>query len=365
SADSVGYDLVGQHVGGRYRVVARIGRGGMATVYRAHDDHLGRDVALKVFDRGLASPRDLQRQQEEVRHLAGLAHPGLVTLFDAISDDGGHTVLVLEYVAGSDLRTRLSQGPLPPSTVAAIGRDVAGALAHIHSHNVVHRDVSPGNILLPSHATYDHDIAAKLTDLGIARVIDAGDLTATGTLIGTAAYLSPEQVQGQPVAGPSDVYSLGLVLLECLTGEREFDGPATESAVARLHRDPTTSQQLPPHWRELILAMTARDPGDRPTAAEAADALQTVRSIGDTPAPSATETARLPLADLAASHGLPRLPLLAGGVALLVAILLIVIVTSSSSGWQPPKPVNYPTPAGQLGTHLKQLERAVSPDVPQ
>lgn len=363
-------DLVGQVLAGRYAVAERIGRGGMATVYRAHDEQLGRDVALKVFDSGLTSPADLQRQQGEVRHLAGLTHAGLVTLYDAVSD-GDRSFLVLEYVAGQDLRARLAAGPLPSSVVAAVGRDIASALAHLHSRDLVHRDVSPGNILLPSSDAHEHGVAAKLTDLGIARVVDAGQITATGTLIGTAAYLSPEQVRGRPVSSASDIYSLGLVLLECLTGERAFPGPAMESAVARLHRDPDTSGVVPPRWRDLLAAMTAREPSDRPTAAEAAQALAdpelaedqpTTTALLTAPLPQQTRVLEQPQTDVMAAAGrrLPRWALLsAAGLVVLIAVIWALAGTGGQAA-TPPAPT-YPVLHGQLGKDLSQLEHEVAP----
>ncbi|WP_433862010.1 serine/threonine-protein kinase [Streptomyces sp. L7] len=255
----------------RYHLLQRIGSGGMAEVYRAHDELLGRDVALKVFRREFASADDLRRQKGEVRILANLSHPSLVTLFDTTSDEEGRGVLVLEFVDGTDAGARLKAGPLPSPAVAALGADVARALAYIHGRGVVHRDIAPANILLPSATA--SGVHAKLTDLGIARLIDDARITSTGFVIGTASYLSPEQAAGRPVGPPSDVYSLGLVLLECLTGTREFPGSGVESAVARLSRDPEVPETLDPEWRRLIRSMVAREPDHRPTAAAVADQL--------------------------------------------------------------------------------------------
>ncbi|GMA95462.1 hypothetical protein GCM10025881_22860 [Pseudolysinimonas kribbensis] len=200
-----------------------------------------------------------------------------MTLFDAVSDDRGRGVLVLEYVHGSDVRARLARGPLPPPEVAAIGADVARALAYIHGQGVVHRDISPANILLPDDNASGP--TAKLTDLGIARLVDDAKITATGSVIGTAGYMSPEQAEGRPATPAGDVYSLGLVLLECLTGRREFPGSGVESAVARLARDPAIPPALPAAWQELLRTMTARDPDGRPTAAEAAQRLSALVSL--------------------------------------------------------------------------------------
>ena len=260
-----------ERIADRYRVLERVGAGGMAEVFRAHDELLGRDVALKVFRREFASAEDLSRQRGEVRILANLSHPSLVTLFDTTSDADGRGVLVLEFVDGADVGARLKAGPLPAPAVAALGLDVARALAYIHGKGVVHRDVAPANILLP--ATPSPGVVAKLTDLGIARLIDDARITSTGFVIGTARYLSPEQAAGKPVGPPSDVYSLGLVLLECLTGARAFPGSGVESAAARLARDPEVPETLDPDWRRLIRSMLAREPERRPQADAVAERL--------------------------------------------------------------------------------------------
>ena len=395
-------DLIGEQLGGRYRVTERLGRGGMAVVFRARDEHLDREVALKVFHRGSTTAQDLRRQRAEVRHFAGLTHPNLVTLYDAISDPDGRTALVLEYVRGTDLRARLADGPLPPASVAAVGRDIAQGLAHIHGRQVVHRDVSPGNILLPDAPHGDVGVAAKLTDLGIATVIDSTQITAADTVIGTAAYLSPEQVEGGRVSPASDIYSLGLVLLESLTGRREFEGRPTEAALARLSRDPVIPEHLAPEWRTLITSMTARDPGDRPAAAAAAEALRAVGSGADAAATQELRPASDQVADpqstqvlsaawmeetrpfsvaagSRASRGSSRLrALLASApphqlfIAVGVALFLLVAIAgmvgtppARSASNQPPAVPAYPTIPGQLGVHLKQLEHDVSPSVNQ
>ncbi|MFE4467784.1 serine/threonine-protein kinase [Leifsonia sp. NPDC056824] len=278
-----------ERISDRYLLLDRIGAGGMAEVFRAHDELLGRDVALKVFRREFASADDLRRQRAEVKILANLSHPSLVTLFDTTSDDEGRGVLVLEFVDGTDARARLKDGPLPEAAVAALGVDIARALAYIHGKGVVHRDIAPANILLPGATS--SGVAAKLTDLGIARLVDDARITSTGFVIGTASYLSPEQAGGLPVGPPSDVYSFGLVLLECLTGEREFPGSGVESAAARLSRDPEVPETLDPEWRRLIRSMVAREPGHRPTADTVAEQLAALLARGAPGgAPAATET---------------------------------------------------------------------------
>lgn len=299
-------DAAGTLVADRYRVLERIGRGGLADVYRATDEALGREVALKVFRAEFASAADLRRQQDEVRILATRSHPSLVTLFDAITDAQGRGVLVLEYVKGTDVRGRLRSGALPERAVAAIGADIARALAYLHGAGVVHRDVSPANILLPESTA--SGVAAKLTDLGIARLVDDAKVTATGTVIGTASYLSPEQAAGRPITAATDVYSLGLVLLECLTGHREFPGTAVESATARLSRDPRIPESLGPAWGELLRSMTSRDPAARLSAEEAAPRLSALLA-DEAPTAVLADPAEAPTAVLPDPAEVPTAPM--------------------------------------------------------
>jgi hypothetical protein len=149
-----------------------------------------------------------------------------------------------------------------------MGTTLAGALAHVHANGVVHRDVKPGNVLL------DGDGRAQLTDFGIARLVDATRVTATGLVVGTAAYMAPEQVRGEVVGPPADIYALGLVLLEAVTGRREFEGGALESAIARLHRSPVVPPSVPEPLASMVRRMTATDPADRPAASQVAAALR-------------------------------------------------------------------------------------------
>lgn len=383
----------GTLIADRYRILDRIGRGGLADVYRATDEALGREVALKVFRPEFASAADLRRQQDEVRILATRSHPSLVTLFDAISAADGRAVLVLEYVKGTDVRARLRSGAIAASAVAAIGADIARALAYLHGAGVVHRDVSPANILLPESTA--SGVAAKLTDLGIARLVDDAKVTATGTVIGTASYLSPEQASGRPLTPATDVYSLGLVLLECLTGRREFPGTAVESATARLSRDPVIPEALGGAWAELLRAMTARDPAQRPTAGEAAVQLSALLAeeapTAVLPAPEEVPTAPLAARDVTttlpptlllpspaapeADAGEPSrsgratttgrrrtlaIILAVDAVAAVVAVILTIGALAGSAQPTPDPVGSYPAVGGTLGTHLKQLEHQVS-----
>jgi serine/threonine protein kinase len=257
-------------IGGRYRVTGTLGHGGMASVYRAVDEQLGREVAVKLFRIGPVDHGERARAEAEIQVLAGLRSPNLVTLFDAALDDAdGDSFLVMELVPGSDLATRLREGPLDPTTTARVGAQVAEGLAAVHAQGIVHRDVKPANVLLEQDGEH-----VKLADFGIALLRDAARVTGTGTVIGTAAYLAPEQVLGQPVTGEADVYALGLMLLEALTGKQAYEGSAVEAATARLARAPEIDQRLPTAWRTLLHVMTAQHPEDRPSAAEAAARLR-------------------------------------------------------------------------------------------
>jgi serine/threonine protein kinase len=276
----------------RYETTELLGIGGAASVYRALDRTLGRAVAIKIFNPTTSDDDDYRRQHTETMLLSTLNHPGLVTLHDAgmqVDEDGRTTgFLVMELVDGEDLRHRLKRGALGADDVAQLGADLADALAFVHSEGVVHRDVKPANILLFHSADNSTRLYAKLTDFGIARMVDATLATAVGATIGTANYLSPEQAKGDPVDGRSDVYSLGLVLLECLTGEKAFPGPVVEAALARLLRDPEVPDALGPDWADLLRRMTSRDPARRPHAHDVA--LQLRSRTGDplrTPAPAA------------------------------------------------------------------------------
>ncbi len=261
----------------RFRVDRLVGSGGMATVYQATDVSLGRPVALKLFRADAADPAETERQRGEVAVLARLNHFALVTLFDAgtaVIDGEERTFFVMEFVDGPDLRSRISAGRLPASEVAELGADLAEALHYVHSRGIIHRDIKPANVLLAPSEFPGRSSHAKLADFGIARLLEDTRLTATGALLGTASYLSPEQALGNAIGAPTDVYSLGLVLLECLTGERAFPGTAIESAMARLQRQPEIPAALGQPWTDVLESMLVRDQADRISAGDAAVRLR-------------------------------------------------------------------------------------------
>ncbi|GAA4179842.1 serine/threonine-protein kinase [Gryllotalpicola koreensis] len=259
-------------IGGRYSVREALGRGGAATVYRAVDLKLDREVALKVFATDDITGTDGERRDRRTREICLLArvnHPNLVTLFDADWDveHSGNGYLVMELVRGLTLRRRLEVRGAEPALAAQLATELGGALAYLHADGIIHRDLKPENILLATTGVRG-SVTTKLVDFGIAQLLGDERLTADRSILGTAAYLAPEQVAGEGAVPASDIYALGLVLLECLTGRRSFPGGAVEAAIARMTQDPPMPAGLCLPWRRLLTAMTARDPGDRPTAAQ-------------------------------------------------------------------------------------------------
>jgi hypothetical protein len=281
-------DEPGWVLGGRYRVLDRLGTGGMAEVFRAHDQLLDRDVAVKVFRTAMDGADEASgevRRELELQSLAQLSHPNLITLFDGSVDGAGPAYLVLEMVHGPDLAGRLHDGPLPEPEVREIGAQLAEALAYVHAHGMVHRDVKPANILLgiDDTTTLPGSMRARLSDFGIVRLVGSSRMTSTDLTLGTASYVAPEQARGSNVGPAADVYSLGLVLTEALTGQRCFAGPVYETLAARLSAPPPIPEDLPAPWPALLAAMTAQDPAARPSAADVAQGLRR----GTAPSPAA------------------------------------------------------------------------------
>jgi eukaryotic-like serine/threonine-protein kinase len=246
-------------VGGRYRLRARLGAGGMSEVWVADDEELGRDVALKL----LAPDADPARFEREARAVATLAHPNICRLYD-YGKAAGRPFMVLEYLAGGTLEDRLVPGEsYPDKETARIAGELAGGLAHAHERGLVHRDLKPANVL------FDDEGRAKISDFGIARLRGSSTLTETGTLLGTAAYISPEQAQGLTASAASDVYSFGVILYRLLTGRLPFEADSPiELARMHIHERPVpfgeARPDAPSGLAALAEAALAKDPRARP-----------------------------------------------------------------------------------------------------
>jgi serine/threonine protein kinase len=297
-------DLEGRILGGRYRLSSLLGVGGMARVYLASDRVLERQVAVKVLTPPYGQdPVFVERFQREARSAAGLSHPNVVAVFDSGSDADQH-YLVMEYVAGPSLAQLLHrQGRLAPRRAVELAIQVCAALAAAHAQGLVHRDVKPANVLVGP------DGRVKVTDFGIAKAAAATTLTGTGTVLGTAAYLSPEQAQGRPVDARSDLYSLGCVLYELLCGTPPFgsgaDSPAVAVASRHLHQPPeppsARNSQVDAALDAVVLTALAKDPAQRfqsaielQAALEQVLAGETVAAGPGQPAAAAVPTEPLP-----------------------------------------------------------------------
>ena len=260
---------------GRYRPIGLLAKGGSSLVYRGHDTHLGRDVAIKLFAAG-GVPETLQFH-DELRVLAELSHHGVVTILDAGVDDSTPSdprpFIIMELVRGETLRSILATRELTPRRIGETIFEVAEALEYVHARGVIHRDITPTNIMIVDYGTTFSRPRARLTDFGIA--IDSATVPVhDGTTTGTAAYLSPEQVRGDTVTSAVDIYSLGLVLLESFTRRIAFPGDAIQSATSRVGHEPPMMDSLPGSWGDLVHAMTEQDPSARPSAAEVAAAAR-------------------------------------------------------------------------------------------
>jgi tRNA A-37 threonylcarbamoyl transferase component Bud32 len=257
----------GTFIGARFRLEEKIGSGGMSSVYRAYDPTLERRVAIKMMHRDISSdPDQLERFRREARAVAQMNHPHVVTVIDAGEDEGA-PYIVFEYVEGETLKERIRRlGRLPPDEAIAYAIEIGRALECAHAHKLVHRDVKPQNVLI------DPDGRAKVTDFGIARSMEAQGLTAPGRVLGTTDYVSPEQALGHEVTEQSDIYSLGVVLYEMLTGEVPFKAD-TQVAVAMQHvREPLPDVQR----RRPEISATLAAVVERATAKETRNRYATV-----------------------------------------------------------------------------------------
>ncbi len=266
---------LGDVLGSRYRLVELLGQGGMATIYRATDAQLGREVAVKVLRPELGRDPDfVARFRQEAQSAASLSHPNIVGVYDFGTDSDG-PYIVMELVDGEDLATLLARnGPLPPRQAARLAAEVAHALAAAHARGIVHRDVKPGNILVSA------DGRVRVADFGIARAWSDARITLPGVTLGSVHYFSPEQALGEPATEASDIYSLGVVLYELLTGRRPWEGDnAAAIAMARVSAPPPIVSDVRPNVPPVLAAIDRRalspDPAARfPTGAAMAEALE-------------------------------------------------------------------------------------------
>jgi serine/threonine protein kinase len=277
-------------VGGRYRLQHMLSSTVMAEVWLASDADLDREVVVKL----LASGGERERFTREARAVAALSHPNIVHLFD-FGDERDRPYMVFEHLAGGSLEERLQSGErLSNDEIASVAHEIAEGLAHAHERGVVHRDLKPGNVL------FDREGRSKIADFGIARVQGRDTLTEAGTILGTAAYISPEQVKGEPATPASDVYSFGVMLYRLLAGRLPFEAP-TPTKLAALHRD-AEPPPLPPSpagvrpLSALVMAALAKEPSRRP-----ADGAALIGALDGQPVLEAGTTAILqPFAPLGA-----------------------------------------------------------------
>jgi len=253
-------------LGNRYRIVRLLGRGGMSDVYEASDLVSGNPVAIKIVRSG--DPEFSRRLAQEARALESFEHPGLIRLLD-VGEAGDQAYLVMELITGTTLAQTLRAGPLSSRETADLGARLADALAYVHQRGVVHRDVKPSNILLSQEGD------AWLGDFGIAILHDASVLTATGTTMGTVSYMAPEQLEDHQVGPAADVWSLGIILLECLTGRRVYEGTPSEVLARRLAGPVTLPAELPVPWKLVLTGMLTHRADQRLTGAEVAALLAT------------------------------------------------------------------------------------------
>jgi eukaryotic-like serine/threonine-protein kinase len=267
-----------QLVDNRYRIVRPLGSGGMAEVYLAHDDVLDRDVAVKVMSGRYADDDEfVERFKREAQSAAALSHPNIVSIYDRGESEDGTYYIAMEYLPGGTLKDcLLRRGALPPHTAAAVALQIAEALHAAHRTEVVHRDIKPHNVLV----TASGDV--KVGDFGIARAASSSTMTRTGSILGTAHYISPEQAMGEPVGPSSDLYSLGIVLYEMLTGTLPYDaetpiGIAMKHVNGHLVPPRELSPEIPEGINAITLKLLAKNPDERyASAAELIEDLERV-----------------------------------------------------------------------------------------
>jgi serine/threonine-protein kinase len=313
--------------GGRYRLEQTLGHGGMATVYLAYDEELHRQVAIKLLAEHLAGDADFRKRfLREARLAARLSHPNVVSVYDAGEAEDGRPFIVMEYVPGT---TFVELGQIAPGEAVELTTQACRGLAHAHAAGLVHRDVKPQNLLLRDDGT------VKVADFGIALAAETTALTQVGTVLGTAAYLSPEQALGEQVTAAADVYSLGAVLYELLTGRP----PYAFDSLADLAAKQTSGQiapvgelapEVPPNVEDAVMRSLARNPAYRP--ASAADFARELGAPDEATVPPHAPTRGAPAPPRISN----RLWLGLAAVLVLAAILLAVALTTGGNGSNPP-----------------------------
>ncbi len=267
---------------GHFLVERNLGVGGMAEVYKAHDQKLGRDVALKILPPDVARDETLfARFKSEVKQIARVTHPNIVTLYE-YGREGSYIYYSMQLLPGGDLAARIRKGALPPRDAYRIFCRILDALACAHQSNIVHRDIKPENIL------FSEDGQPVLTDFGIGKIItDSGGITKTGMTVGTPAYISPEQARGKPVDARTDLYALGVVFYEMLTGQVPFRGTdAMQTIMKHLSEPPPALPEACRAYQPIISKLMAKNPDDRPQSAmQLIRALQKRSSPRTAPAP--------------------------------------------------------------------------------
>ncbi len=302
----------GELIGDRYRIEDRLGSGGMSSVFRATDTILERTVAVKILAEHLADDeRFVARFRREALAVAKLVHPNIVQVYDT-GNDGGQYYIVMEYVKGkSGAQLLQAQGSLGPETTVEVGVQACAGLEYAHRHGIIHRDVKPGNLMIIGGPSGGGEMTTKLADFGIARASEQTRITQVGSVVGTAAYLAPEQARGEEATPSSDVYSLGVVLYQFLTGRLPYEGASLAELAARQQSEQplhpcSYAEGVPQAIGDAVLVALDSDPEHRFAAAgELADALR--RGLGGE-SPAATGATRVMAGEAAtgATRHMPR-----------------------------------------------------------
>ena len=332
-------------LGGRYRLAERLGEGGMSVVWRAQDEVLAREVAVKLLSsRFLADASSRQRIRAEAQAAAKLSHPNIAGVFDygeSDAGDGGERVpyIVMELLTGTTLAEQLEQGPLPIARVLKVGAAVAAALAAAHEQDIVHRDVKPANVMVTAGGT------AKVVDFGVAAVIgDLAEHRSDAVLFGTPAYVAPERLEGGPVVAGTDVYGLGVLLYRMLTGYMPWSAESTtQMLIAHMYVEPEPLPPLsglPTDVVEICQACLEKDPADRPAAAEVAEVLSAAAAAlesGSPPAGRVRPGSKADVAQTARRRRGRRLAMAGAAIAVVLAATVTAALVRPSGGTPPEK----------------------------